>query len=151
KIQPYEEGEIFVNNYNQQELHYKQLAKTISYVPQETEIGFDFLVKDVIQMGRHVYSSLFHHHTKKDDEIIQWAMQQTDTTHLQHKSIRHLSGGQKQLVMIAKALVQDTSIILLDEPISALDVHYQLKILTMLQGLSDQGKTIVIVLHDLNL
>src|SRR5699024_10893686 len=64
---------------------------------------------------------------------------------------RRSSDLQRQLVMIAKALAQDTPIILLDEPISALDVYYQLKILTMLQSLCAQGKTIIIVLHDLNL
>ena len=150
-IQTHRNGHILLHEKQQHTFTPKQLAKMISYVPQETDVGFDFLVRDVIQMGRHVYGTLFKSETKKDEEMIEWAMEQTDTTALQNESIRHLSGGQRQLVMIAKALAQDTPILLLDEPISALDVHYQLKILTMLQKLSKQGKTIVIVLHDLNL
>lgn len=150
-LQQTKQGDIQVHEIPQQTFSNKELAKFISYVPQETVVGFDFKAIDVVKMGRHAYGSLFKSDTKEDEAIVRWAMEQTDTVHLMDRSIQSLSGGQRQLVMIAKALAQDTPIILLDEPISALDVYYQLKILTMLQSLCAQGKTIIIVLHDLNL
>lgn len=150
-IQKAQHGTIKIHDLPQRTFSNKELAKEISYVPQETIVGFDFKAIDIVRMGRHVYSTLFKNDTKEDETIVHWALEQTGTLHLKDQSIQRLSGGQRQLIMIAKALAQDTPIILLDEPISALDVYYQLKVLTMLQALCEQGKTIIIVLHDLNL
>lgn|SRR5699024_8791099 len=150
-LQEAQDGTVKIHNLSQTTFSNKELAKQISYVPQETVVGFDFKAIDIVRMGRHVYSSLFKSDTKEDEAIVHWALEQTGTLHLKEQSIQSLSGGQGQLIMIAKALAQDTPIILLDEPISALDVYYQLKVLTMLQSLCEQGKTIIIVLHDLNL
>lgn len=129
----------------------KKLAKMISYVPQDTTLDFDFTVSEIVQMGRHIHSSRFSLDDPEGKVHVEKAMVYTGIRHLKDRSILSLSGGQKQLVFIAKALAQQTPIILLDEPISALDIHFQLKVLTMLKNLSLQGKTIIVVLHDLNL
>lgn len=150
-LQEVKTGDIYIHDIPQENFNKREYAHLISYVPQETVVGFDFKAIDIVRMGRHAHSGLFKSDTKEDEAIVQWALEQTDTRHLKNVSIQSLSGGQRQLIMIAKALAQDTPIILLDEPISALDVYYQLKILTMLQSLCKQGKTILIVLHDLNL
>lgn len=149
---PAKKGSLIINGKNQAEYTHKSLAKQMSYVPQETVIGFDFDAWDIVSMGRHVYGSTFSSETEKDIQIVQWAMEQTETLHLAEQSILNLSGGQRQLIMIAKALAQDTPIILLDEPISQLDVYYQLHILSLLKDLCEkEKKTMIVVLHDLNL
>lgn len=148
---PLKTGNIIINNKAQHLYSQKELATQMSYVPQETVIGFDFNAWDIVAMGRHIYGSVFKGETAEDIAKIKWAMEQTQTYHFAEQSILNLSGGQQQLIMIAKALAQDTPIILLDEPISALDVFFQLHILALLQKLCEQGKTIIIVLHDLNL
>ena len=129
----------------------KQLAQMISYVPQHISTQFDFSVEDIVAMGRYVYTSRFQTLSNNDHAIIQQAMEQTNTAQLAKRSILNLSGGQRQLVFIARALAQQTPIILLDEPISALDIHYQLHVLSLLKQLAQSGKTILIVIHDLNL
>ena len=148
---PTKDGKIMIHHKDQLSYTQKDIAKQISYVPQETVIGFNFKARDVVAMGRHVYGSFLKSETLEDIEKVKWAMKQTKTLHLSEKSILNLSSGQRQLIMISKALAQDTPIILLDEPISALDIYYQLHILSLLKRLCEQGKTMIIVLHDLNL
>lgn len=148
---PAASGKVLIDDENHLSYSQKTLAKKMSYVPQETLLAFDFSARDVVAMGRHVYGSVFKGETKKDKERIEWAMKKTKTDPLSHQSVLNLSGGQRQLVMIAKALAQDTPIMLLDEPISALDVYYQLHILSLLKELCEQGQTMIVVLHDLNL
>lgn len=143
-------GEIFIQNRIQHSYTNKELAKCISYVPQETSIEFNFRTQDIVAMGRYVHRSFFSR-SQEDADKVMWAMEVTNTLPLLDRSILQLSGGQRQLVMIAKALAQDTPILLLDEPIASLDVYYQLHILHLLKKLSEEGRTIVIVLHDLNL
>ncbi|GAA0293104.1 iron complex transport system ATP-binding protein [Gracilibacillus halotolerans] len=150
KLLPYQQGSIEITEKKQKSFNQKELAKTLSYVPQDTNIDFDFQVKDIVAMGRHAHQHYLNRN-QSNEEIIRKAMIETDTYRFYEHSILNLSGGQRQLVFIAKALAQDTPIILLDEPISALDIYYQLRILKLLQQLSKQGKTVVIVLHDLNL
>lgn len=143
-------GTIHLNNRSNQMFKQKELARQISYVPQDTSIDFDFNVKDIVAMGRHAYSKPFQN-KQHDNFMIQDAMERTNTWRFRDESILNLSGGQQQLVFIAKAVAQDTPIILLDEPISALDIYYQMHILKLLENLTQQGKTVITVLHDLNL
>lgn len=148
---PIRTGSILIHHKDQTTYSQKAIAKQMSYVPQETVIGFDFKARDIVAMGRHVHNSFFKGETLEDAEKVEWAMSQTKTLHLADQSVLSLSNGQRQLIIIAKALAQDTPIILLDEPISALDIYYQLHILSLLKRLCAQGKTIIVVLHDLNL
>jgi len=150
-IYPYENGHIHLYQQPLKKYSRKQVAKAISYVPQDTQITVQFPVRKIIEMGRHIHQPLFTKANHIDYTAVQTAMKQTNITHLQDENVQKLSGGQRQLVMIAKALAQNTPIILLDEPIASLDVYYQLYILHMLHQLRKQNKTIIIVLHDLNL
>lgn len=150
-IQPIYDGTLHVAGKEIRTYKSKKLAKLISYVPQDTMLDFDFTVSAIVQMGRHVHSSRFSFDDSESISPVELAMQYTGISHLKDRSILSLSGGQQQLVFIAKALAQQTPIILLDEPISALDIRFQLQVLTMLKKLSLAGKTIVVVLHDLNL
>lgn len=150
-ILPTSSGLITVNGKKQRAYRQKEMAKQLSYVPQDTAIGFDFKVKDIVAMGRYVYGSFLKGDDQADEDKIKSAMEQTNTLNLANESVLSLSGGQRQLVIIAKALAQDTPIILLDEPISALDIYYQIHVLSLLKELVRKGKTIIIVLHDLNI
>lgn len=146
KLISYQDGDIIIDEKNLTNYKNKMLAKKLSYVPQDTSIDFHFNVKDIVAMGCYA-----HGENKANEELIKKAMLATNTWQFRNKSILNLSGGQRQLVFIAKALTQDTPFILLDEPISALDIHYQMHILKLLKSLTRQGKTVIIVLHDLNL
>lgn len=147
---PFNSGEIAIAGDPQSSFKAKALARQLSYVPQDTHIDFNFNVKDIVGMGRHAHGS-FLSRNDSNEQIVREAMEATNTWRFAEESILNLSGGQRQLVFIAKALAQDTPLILLDEPISALDVYYQMLILKLLKQLTEQGKTVIVVLHDLNL
>ena len=130
----------------------KDLALNMAVVPQETQIHYDFTVYDIVLMGRHPHINRFAKETEKDLESVRNAMLRTNTWHLKDRSINEISGGERQRVIIAKALAQEPRVILLDEPTSSLDIHHQMEVLALLKELNEEtGVTIVIVLHDINL
>ena len=130
----------------------KELARNMAVVPQESHIQYDFTVYDIVLMGRYPHIKRFDKENEKDFEIVKRAMLRTNTWHLKDRSINEISGGERQRVIISKALAQETKVILLDEPTSSLDIHHQLEILDLLKELNEEtGVTIIIVLHDINL
>ena len=140
-------GEKDICNYSS-----KALAKEIATVPQSTSTEFDFSVFDIVLMGRAPYITRFSTESEDDLKIAQRAMEITNTWHLKHKDINALSGGERQRVIVARAITQETDIIILDEPISHLDIHHQIEILKALKELNTEKHiTIIAVLHDLNL
>lgn len=130
----------------------RDIAKMISLVPQESNIEYEFTVKDIVSMGRYPYKGRFEKENIEDKEIIQNALDLTNTFDIKDRLITEISGGEKQRVMIAKALSQDSSIILLDEPTSSLDINNQIEVLNLLRDLNETKKTtVIIILHDINL
>ena len=147
-----EKGEIFIDEVDLTQIKPNLLAKEIAVVPQSTEIEFDFSVQDIVLMGRTPHISRFCSESEKDVEIAMTAMKRTNTWELRNKSINALSGGEKQRVVVARAITQETGIILLDEPISHLDIHHQIEIMNQLKQLNkNKNITIIAVLHDLNI
>ncbi|GCD11972.1 heme ABC transporter ATP-binding protein [Clostridium tagluense] len=152
KSLPMEKGEIFIDEVDLTQIKPKVLAKEMAVVPQSTEIEFDFSVQDIVLMGRTPHISRFCSESEKDIKIAMNAMKITNTWELRNKSINALSGGEKQRVVVARAIAQETGIILLDEPISHLDIHHQIEIMNQLKELNqNKNITIIAVLHDLNL
>ena len=145
-------GEIVVNNENIEKLDSREIAKLVAVVPQYSNTGFDFLVGDLILMGRFPYISRFGREKKQDFDVVRDVMDKTKTFELSKKRFNELSGGEKQRVIIAQALAQDTPIILLDEPTSHLDINFQIEIMDLFYRLNtDEKKTIIGVFHDINL
>lgn len=152
KVLSMDEGKIFIDEKDLNRINTKELAKKLSVVPQNTNIEFDFPVKDIVLMGRAPYISRFSSETKEDKEICKEAMKITGTWELRDKSINALSGGERQRVIVARSIAQSTDIILLDEPISHLDIRHQVDILNEIKSMNkSRNVTIVAVLHDLNL
>jgi iron complex transport system ATP-binding protein len=129
----------------------KILARKMAILPQTPESPGGLTVGELVSYGRFPYQKGFGRLTKKDYEVIDWALEVTGTIDFKFRSVDSLSGGQRQRVWIAMALAQETEIIFLDEPTTYLDMAHQLEVLELLQKLNrEQGRTIVMVLHDLN-
>ncbi|SEF70397.1 ABC transporter ATP-binding protein [Paenibacillus sp. UNC499MF] len=129
----------------------KVLARKMAILPQSPESANGLKVGELVSYGRFPYQTGFGRLTKKDYEVIDWALEVTGTREFKYRPVDALSGGQRQRVWIAMALAQETEIIFLDEPTTYLDMAHQLEVLELLHKLNlEQGRTIVMVLHDLN-
>lgn len=147
-----EKNAVLINERDVLSFSEKELAREMALVAQSSQIEFEFTAMDVVLMGRSPYISRFQDESRRDLGIARNAMEVTHTWHLKDRTANSLSGGELQRVMIARALAQDTSILLMDEPISHLDIHHQIEILDLVKGLQiEKGLTVVAVLHDLNL
>lgn len=146
-------GEIIFNKQNILEMTQTEIAKNICYVNQNPMRDFKISVLDYVLLGRIPHRQKFQFFESKIDiqKSIE-AMEITDTIHLKNRAINNLSGGELQLVVLAKALAQEPKLLLLDEPTNHLDIAHQIQILDLLKKLNKtQNLTIIIVLHDLNL
>ena len=127
-------------------------ARRIAFVPQESRVGFDFSVLEVVLMGRSPRLGLLGIEGKRDLEKVREALEFTDAAHLSDRPISRLSSGERQRVLLARALAQEPETILLDEPTAFLDLGHQVRIHRLLEDLNrERGTTVVFVSHDLNL
>jgi manganese/zinc/iron transport system ATP- binding protein len=131
---------------------YKKMYQQIAYVPQRTTVDWDFPINvfDTVMMGRYGHLGWFERPGEKDQAITKAALEKVDLWSLKDRHINELSGGQQQRVFLARALAQEAEIYLLDEPFSGVDAKTEIAILNILQELSDAGKTVIVVHHDLN-
>lgn len=125
-----------------------QVAQHIAYVPQRHEGSFPYTVMEMVQMGRAAYTDRFSSPSAEDKQIARKALDQVGLSHLRHRPFTHLSGGERQLVMIARALAQNTLMIIMDEPTSHLDFRHEIVVLeTIVQLVRDAGVAIVMATH----
>ena len=125
------------------------LAKKVAYVSQRMDIVFDFPVFDTVMMGRHPHQSRWETGTPHDREVVEEMLHRTGLLHLQDRMLTQLSGGEVQRVMIARAMAQQTPVLLLDEPLSNLDVSHKFEVMNLLRTLNrEQNVTVLIVVHD---
>jgi len=130
----------------------KNIARKMAVVPQETDLGFDFTVREIVAMGRYPHLGRFQFNDPISREVVDLSMGTTGVLELANKPISKLSGGEKQRVIIAKALAQEPDILLLDEPTKNLDIRHSLDILNLVRKMnSEMGITVIAVLHDLDL
>jgi iron complex transport system ATP-binding protein len=145
-------GEVKLNGRNIAEYGRLQLSRIFAVVPQESQISFPYTVAEIVLMGRASSHSPFVLEAKKDLEIARASMELTDCLSLSDRYLHELSGGEKQRVIIARALAQEPEILLLDEPSAFLDLKHQVQILELMRRLNrERGLTIVAALHDVNL
>lgn len=129
----------------------RERARIVGFLPQDTAVGQDFTVRDVVAMGRYAHLSRWSDPGPADHEVVERAMERTGVVHLRDRSARTLSGGQRQLTLLAKQLAQEPSVHLLDEPVSALDLGHQLDVVGLMRDLAREGAAVITVLHDIAL
>ena len=145
-------GNIFIDDNDIYKMKRNILAKKISFMPQSMPFDFSFKVKDFVMFGRYPYINMFKPASKEDFKIVESIMNFTEIMAFAERNINELSGGEKQKVLLAQTLVQQTDIIALDEPTSHLDIGRQASIFKLLKMLNEKyNKTIIVTVHDLNL
>ena len=145
-------GMVSYNNCPVVDLNRRDFARQVALVPQDFGIGFAFTVEEVVLMGRHPYIKRFGAPSAEDRRMVDAAMELIGIDNFRNRYVNELSGGEKQRVVVARALAQDTPVILFDEATSNLDVKYTLQIFNVARKLvQDEGRTVIAVIHNLNL
>lgn len=145
-------GQIFIDGVPLTSIPLRERAKRIAYVPQSTTMVFPFTALEVVLTGRSPYSGRFGFENDADKQIAFAALEVLDAAHLAHRPVTELSGGERQLVTVARALAQEPDVMLLDEPASALDLKHRTQLARALRRLSDErGIAALTITHDLML
>ncbi len=142
-------GEITINGEKVSDMHPKELSKKVSFLPQNRPVP-NISVYNLVVHGRYPYLGFSRTLKESDKEIIAKAIRSMELDSYRDQNIQELSGGERQKAYIAMILAQDTDIIFLDEPTTYLDINHQLEILEITKSLKRLGKTVIMVLHDLN-
>ena len=142
------EGKIVYYGKEQLEYTRKELAKIVGLVPQLSHVEFNYTVEEFVLMGCSPSINYFSVPGKDMYNIVEDALKRLEIVHLKSRNINSLSGGEKQLVYIARVLAQNPKIIILDEPTSALDFGNSLKIINLIKQLKDNGYTIILTCHN---
>lgn len=140
------DNSIYINGKDINRYSQKELAKVISYVPQLSKPQYEFKVKEFVSLGRYAYNDI-----SENNEIVEKSLESAGILYLKDKLITEISGGELQLTVMARAISQESEILILDEPTNNLDPEHQLKLMDILAKLYTQNKTIICVMHDLNM
>ncbi len=144
------QGHVYLDSKAIHTMPTKELAKQIGILPQSPVAPEGLTVRELVAQGRYPHQSWFQQWSKEDEALTEEAMTITNIIDFADRPLDTLSGGQRQRGWIAMALAQETEILLLDEPTTFLDIAYQLEVLELMMTLNQSGRTIIMVLHDLN-
>lgn len=151
-ILPFKEGKVRIFGKDISKMKPKETAEHIGVVPQESTSNFNFSNLEIVLMGRACRSSRFENETEDDYKLALKSMELTKTDHLSDRGFMEISGGERQRVVIAQVITQETDILLLDEPTSNLDINFQIEIMQLISKIKeDKNLTVVGVFHDMNL
>lgn len=141
------EGKVYFDNKDISKIKTKHFFQRVAYIPQIHDGAFGYLVKDVVLMGRMPYKSIFSNFNKEDKKITLDALEVMGISHLKDEIYTTLSGGQRQLVLIARAIAQQADIFIMDEPVNGLDFGNQYKLLNKIKELSKKELTFIKTSH----
>jgi len=147
----YQQGYISIEGKSLGEYSTIEISKKLAFNRQNMNGLFPFTCLDYLLMGRRPHKKQFEDYTQDDFEKVEHVLKQTDTQNFLPKKLNEISGGELQRINVAKSLIQDTPYLLLDESFSAMDIYHTIGTLNLLKKLTQSGKTIVCVMHDLNL
>jgi iron complex transport system ATP-binding protein len=148
---PPSNGTVALGGRDLRRLSPRDIAAQVAVVPQKSGYAFAYGVLEMVLMGRQPYLGLAAYDSDADIGIASAALERVGAGHLAEKSFDELSGGEQQLVLVARALAQDTAVLVLDEPVTFLDLRHQFEIMELLAGLARDGHAILATVHDLNL
>lgn len=145
-------GEVQLDGGPMAALSRRELARQVAYVPQDFDLAFTFTVRDVVLTGRHAHMGWLSLESREDLSVADAAMEAVGIAHLADRGFHALSGGERQRVVIAAALAQEPRLLVLDEPTSSLDLHFQDGLMRALRRrVGDADTAVVMAIHDLNL
>jgi iron complex transport system ATP-binding protein len=143
-------GQIRLQDRPLNTLRRRELARQIAVIASDQYFAFPFPVAEIVAMGRFPYLGRLQKLTDRDRQIVEEALQRTEIGHLKDRPISQLSSGERQRVLLARAIAQSPAILMLDEPNTHLDIHHQIEVFRLLQHLNQEhSMTVVVVLHDL--
>jgi iron complex transport system ATP-binding protein len=146
------EGDISIGGASLKKLLRKTIARRIAVVPQDFNIPFAYTVEEVVLLGRTPFIHNLTGESKRDWQIVSFALELTGMADFRNRYFNDLSGGERQKVVLAMALAQEPTLLLLDEPTSHLDINHQVEILELIRKLNREKKvTVIAAMHDLNL
>ncbi len=149
---PLMDGDISIRGRSLQLWQNKELAKLISYIPQELTMQFDYPIYEMVLMGRFPYLGYWQTYSAKDREYCEQALYKMDLNQMREKMYSQLSGGEQQRVAVARALAQQAQVLLMDEAFSHLDLNHQMELMKILKQINkEEKKTVVVVSHNVNL
>lgn len=151
RLLPRESGSIHLNQIEVEQQDRKDFAKKVAYMAQENECRWPLTVSHIVALGRMPHQGAWQSLNKEDWAITHQVMSTVGINHLARRTITRLSGGERQRVLFARALASEPTLLLADEPTSGLDPYHQLHLMELFREQAKQGKTIVVVLHDLSL
>lgn len=143
-------GAVRVRDTSLHAIRARHRASHVAYVAQDTGVATDITALDLVLMGRYAKGAAFRRSAADDLEAARRALDSVGMSHLESRPIPDLSGGERQLIQIARALAQGAHTLLLDEPTSALDIHHQLRVFELMREIAFSGHAVAAVLHDLN-
>ncbi|TLN21966.1 ABC transporter ATP-binding protein [bacterium] len=145
------DGNIYLNGGRISEIPPLELAKLVAVIPQSTEIPFPFTGEELVSMGRFPHTGRFSALSESDVKHIQKALEETDTVALSGRLVTEISGGERQRLILARALAQQTPVLIMDEGTAAMDAHRKIDAFDLLRRKNREGMTVICVMHDLNL
>lgn len=144
-------GGIYIQNESIKNLKSKHISQKVCLLSQHNDAPGDLTVEELVYFGRIPHKKWYESKTKSDEEIVNWAIENTGLKRYKNTPINSLSGGERQRAYIAQALCQKPNILLLDEPTTYLDISYQLEVMELVREINEKFNiTIVMVLHELN-